>query len=128
MSLAQRLPRGLQERAAPLVRRAEAFVKNWEWTWTNAVSVALLLWFIGIGALAIIPSWWLYFADQRLGWRPCPCPDTLHFWLFKLRDVIASGLFGTPFLIMIVAAILLQRWRQRLRGSGAGSRPTGGYR
>ena len=128
MKLAERVPAGLRERAAPMVKRLETFVRNWEWTWTNAVLVSLLLWFIGIGLLAIVPSFWLYFADQKLGWRACPYPDALHFWLFKLRDVVASGLFGTPFLLMIVIPILLQRWRRRLRGGASEARPSGGYR
>ena len=125
MRLAQRMiPKGLQERAAPLVRRAEAFVRDFEWTWTKAVIASLILWFIGITALAVIPSWWLYFADETLGWRG---GEGLDFWLFKLRDIIASGLFGTPFLIMIVVPYFLQKWRRRLRGESEG-RPAGGYR
>jgi hypothetical protein len=123
-----KVPERLMERAAPLIKRAETFLREWEWTWTKAVVVSLGLWFIAIGSIAILPSWWLYFADQKLGWRPCPCPDTLHFWLFKLRDIVASGAFGTPFLVFIVAAFLLQKWRQRLRGESGVTRPTGGYR
>ena len=118
----------MQERSAPLVKRAATFVKEWEWTWTRAVIACLVLWFIAIGTLAIIPSFWLYFADQKLGWRPCPCKDTVHFFLFKLRDVVASGLFGTPFLAFIVVPLLLQKWRQKLRGESGVTRPTGGYR
>lgn len=117
----------LQERAAPMLKRAEAFVRDWEWTWTNAVLTSLLLWIVGIGFLAIIPSWWLYYAQQQLHWQPCPCPSTLAFWEFKLRDVVASGLFGTPFLMMIVIPLMLQKWRRRLRGASE-ARPTGGYR
>jgi asparagine N-glycosylation enzyme membrane subunit Stt3 len=135
MKLAERLPEGLRERLAPRIKQAETFVREWEWTWTRAVITSLILWFIGIGVLAILPSWWLYFADQtqntlfgwHLGWRPCPCPDAAHFWLNKLRDVIASGLFGTPFLLFIVVPLLLQKWRRRLRGESE-ARPTGGYR
>jgi hypothetical protein len=124
MKLAQRMiPKGLQERAQPFVKRFETFLRDFEWTWTKAVVASLLLWFIGITALAVIPSWWLYFADETLGWRNTP----EKFWLFKLRDVIASGLFGTPFVIMIVAPYFIQKWRRRLR-SESESRPTGGYR
>ena len=128
MRLAQRVPRGLQERAAPLVKRLEKLVKEWEWTWTNAVIVALVLWIVAMTFIVLLPSWWLYFAQQKLKWQPCPCTSALAFWEFKARDVVASGLFGTPFLIMIVVPLMLQKWRRRLRGSGGDTRPTGGYR
>jgi hypothetical protein len=121
-----KLPQRLTE--SPLFKRAETLVRDFEWTWTKAVVASLLLWFIAIGTLAIVPSWWLYFAGQKLGWRqPPPGVGGWDFWAFKLRDVVASGLFGTPFLIMIVAPLLLQKWRRRLR-SESESRPTGGYR
>lgn len=117
----------LRERTEPLVKRVEPAVRDFEWTWTKAAVAALLLWFIGIGTMALLPSWWLYFADQKLGWHPCPCPTAFKFWMFKLRDIVASGLYGTPFLIMIVVPYFLQKWRRRLR-SESESRPTGGYR
>jgi hypothetical protein len=121
------LPKRLQERADPLIRRTGTFVRDFEWTWTKAVLVSLLLWFLAIGFMAMLPSWWLYFADQKLGWHPCPCPSAFKFWLFKLRDVVASGLYGTVFLFFIVIPFVLQKWRRRLR-SESESRPTGGYR
>jgi len=127
VKLADRIPPRLKERAAPMVKRAETLTREFEWTWSKAVVAALALWFVGIGFLAIIPSWWLYFAQQKLGWQPCPCPSALKFWEFKARDVVASGLFGTPFLIMIVAPLMLQKWRRRLRGESE-ARPIGGYR
>ncbi len=123
MALRQRL----KERTEPLVKRVEPAVRDFEWTWTKAAVAALLLWFIGIGSMAILPSWFLYFADQKWGWHPCPCPSAFKFWMFKLRDIIASGLYGTSFLIMIVVPYFLQKWRRRLR-SESESRPTGGYR
>jgi hypothetical protein len=128
MRLALKLvPKGLQERAQPLVQRGERFLRDFEWTWTKAVMAGLTLWFVAIWAIAFIPSWWLYFASDKLGWRPCPCPSTTKFWLFKLRDFVASGLFGTPFLLFIVVPYWLQKVRRRLR-SESDSRPVGGYR
>jgi len=125
--LSERVPQRLKDRAAPRIARIEAFLKEFEWTWTKAVVAALVLWFVGILFLGMIPSWWLYFADQKLGWRQCPCPSGLKFWEFKLRDVIAAGLFSVPFGAFIVIPFLLQKWRRRLR-SQSESRPTGGYR
>jgi hypothetical protein len=124
MKLALKLiPKGLQERAQPLVRRIEQFLREFEWTWTKAVIASLLLWIFGITTIALIPSWWLYFAEQRLGWRETPQT----FFLFKLRDVIAIILFSAPFGALIVIPYYVQKWRRRLR-SESESRPTGGYR
>jgi hypothetical protein len=130
MKLATRLiPKGLQERAQPLIRRLAAFVRDFEWTWTKAVVGALVLWIIGITGIGVIPSYWLYLADQKLSWRATGCghSDTVCFWLFKARDVVASMLYTGPFITLIVVPFLLQKWRRRLR-SESESRPTGGYR
>jgi hypothetical protein len=114
VKLAIRLvPRGLQERARPHVDRFQAFVREFEWTWTKAVVASLVL--------------WLYFADQKLGWHRCPCPTTLKFFLFKARDVVAIILFSIPFGGFIMIPYHLQKLRRRLR-SESESRPTGGYR
>ena len=128
MKLALKLvPRGLQERAQPHVERFQVFVREFEWTWTKAVVFCLIMWFIAIGLIAFIPSWWLYFADQKLGWHKCPCPTTLKFFEFKARDIVAVILFSIPFGAFIVIPYALQKLRRRLR-SESESRPTGGYR
>jgi hypothetical protein len=138
MKLALRMvPRGLQERMAPRVQRAQTFVREFEWTWTKAVVASFLLWLFGIAFVAVIPSWWLYFADQTLGWRETKlCPGGLvhlilgtncGFWLFKLRDVVAIVLFSLPFGALVMVPYHLQKLRRRLR-SESESRPTGGYR
>ncbi len=133
MRLALKLvPKGMQQRAQPLVRRAETFVREWEWTWTKAVIVALALWFAGILFLAFIPSWWLYFADQTLGLRETGClggghSETTCFWMFKLRDLVAIIAFSIPFGGFIMVPYSLQKWRRRLRGESE-ARPAGGYR
>ena len=108
-------------------QRAEAFLRDFEWTWTKAVVVSLVLWFLAIGLIAFIPSWWLYFADQKLGWHKCPCPTTLKFFEFKARDIVAVILFSIPFGGFIMIPYHLQKLRRRLR-SESDSRPTGGYR
>lgn len=127
--VARLIPRGLQERAQPMIRRLAAFIRDFEWTWTKAVLVALVLWVIGITGMAVIPSYWLYLADQKLGWRPTGCghSDTVCFWLFKARDVVAAMLYSGAFITLIVVPYFVQKWRRRLR-SESESRPTGGYR
>ncbi len=121
MKLALRMvPRGLQERAAPLVRRGEEFLRNWEWTWTKAVLFSLVMWFLAFTTIGVIPSWWLYLADETLQWRS--------FWLLKLRDVVAIILFSLPLGAFIVLPYHFMNLRKKLRGETGDTRPTGGYR
>jgi hypothetical protein len=114
------LPKGLQRRLAPLGERINRFLKDWEWTWTSAVVFCVALAFVAIVFLAIIPSFWLYFADQQLRLKS--------FWMVKLKEAIAAGWITTWFAIFFLAAYLLQKQRQKLRGTGGETRPTGGYR
>jgi hypothetical protein len=114
------------------IPQAQRITRDFEWTWTKAVIASLLLWFIGMALIVIIPSYWLYFADQTLGWRETKLCDVswltnCGFWLFKLRDVVASVLFGGSFSMYILVPYYLQKQRRKLR-SESESRPTGGYR
>jgi hypothetical protein len=122
-----RLASRLQQRAAPMVERGQAFLRDFEWTWTKAVVFCLLMWFLALAFLAFIPSWWLYYASQKLGWRQCPCPSAFKFWLFESRDLVAVVLFSIPFGGFITVPYFVQKMRRRLR-SESESRPTGGYR
>ena len=76
---------------------------------------------VGIIILAVIPSFWLYFANSVLHWDAS-------FWLSKARDAIAAGWITTWFAIFFLLGYLLQEQRKRLRGTGGGTRPAGGYR
>jgi hypothetical protein len=76
--------------------------------------------FAAIIILAVIPSFWLYFADQTLQWKS--------FWTVKLKEAIAAGWITVNFALFFLAAYLLQRQRQKLRGTGGETRPSGGYR
>jgi hypothetical protein len=129
MSTAPSMFKRMQARAQPFIRRAETIIRDFEWTWSKAAVAALVLWIIGIIGMAVIPSYWLYFADQKLSWRATGCghSDTVCFWLFKLRDVVASMLYTGPFITLIVVPYFVQKWRRRLR-SESESRPVGGYR
>jgi hypothetical protein len=123
-------------RIARAKARAEAFLKSWEWTWTSAVVFSLALTFFIMITVAVIPSFWLYFADQKLKWdggaphKILPfIPWTLEgFWLKELRDAVAMGLSTGPLVTVLVAAAVLQNWRRKLRGAQSDTRPTGGYR
>jgi hypothetical protein len=90
-----KIPQGLLK----LKERTERFLRDFEWTWTKAVVFSLGLSFFCVISMAVIPSFWLYFAEQTLGW---------------------DGLSGT-------SDWRLQNWRRKLRGA-AGDRPSGGYR
>jgi hypothetical protein len=115
----------LQQRIAPARERVEGFLRAFEWTWTTAVLFSLALTFSLVITAAVMPSYWLYFADQRLHWNGA---GPHGFWLLKLRDAVAAGLFTGPVVTILVVAAALQNWRRKLRGSSGDVRPTGGYR
>jgi hypothetical protein len=115
----------LQQRIAPAKERAERFLRTFEWTWTSAVLFSLGLTFFLLITAAVIPSFWLYFADQKLHWNGA---GPLGFWLLKARDAVAAGLFTGPVVTILVIASLMQNWRRKLRGGASAARPSGGYR
>jgi hypothetical protein len=126
----------LAGRIAPVKERAEAFLKRFEWTWTNSVMFSMGLVLFLLISVAVIPSFWLYFADQILQWdggaphKILPfLPWTLDgFWLKEIRDGVAMGLSTGPLVTLLVVAAIMQNWRRKLRGASSDSRPTGGYR
>ena len=136
MKLAERLvPKGLQE-------RWETILREFEWTWTKAAIASLVLWFLAIIFIAIIPSWWLYFAGNTLHWTGPPTgaghvytPTILghqfsidtSFWLRQLGDLIAVILFTIPTVLFMVVPYFVQKQRRKLRGQDV-ARPAGGYR
>ena len=115
----------LKERIAPAKERIERFLKAFEWTWTTSVVFALGLTFFLVITAAVIPSFWLYYADQVLKWNGA---GPQGFWLLKLRDMVAAGLFTMPVIVVLIAGAIMQNWRRKLRGQTGDTRPTGGYR
>jgi cobalamin synthase len=112
-------------RLATAKTRAESFLKTFEWTWTKAVVFSLVLTFAIMITTSVIPSFWLYFADQKLKWNGAG-PNG--FWLKELRDAVAMGLATLPLIVLLVGATVMQNWRRKLRGQSGDVRPTGGYR
>ena len=113
-------------RGSPRVKeRAETFLKTFEWTWTKAVVFSLGLTFFIMISTSVVPSFWLYFADQKLKWDGSG-PNG--FWLKELRDAVAMGLATGPIITILVGAAIVQNWRRKLRGQSGDVRPTGGYR
>jgi hypothetical protein len=132
----------MRQRTSGLKARTEAFLRAFEWTWTSAVLFSLTLTFFLLISAAIMPSFWMYFAEQKLGWAG---PTDLEAFLkqpfgtsltdplssegyLMVRDAIAMGLSTVPLILVLVLSSALQNWRKKLRGSDAGSRPSGGYR
>src|SRR5438309_11058352 len=97
-SSAPPLPKPLEKLAAPFIPPIEAILRGFEWNWTKASIAALLLWFLAIGFIGVIPSWWLYYAPSTLQWTgPPPAP----FWLKQLRGVVATGLVSAPTVVFL---------------------------
>jgi hypothetical protein len=130
-------------------RHVEAFLRDFEWTWTSAVLFSMALLFFLLISAGVMASWWLYYAEQKLGWQgPTdleaflrdpfntgggPLSRESFLWLsneglLMLRDAIAMGLSTGPIITVLVVSALLQNWRRRLRGESGDVRPTGGYR
>lgn len=114
--------------------RVEAFLKSFEWSWTTAVLFSFALVFFLLITTSVIPSFWLYYADQTLKWdgaAPQQLLWTLNidgYWLKELRDAVAMGLSTLPIIVVLVGGAIMQNWRRKLRGQTGDVRPTGGYR
>ena len=115
-----KVPQGL----VTLKDRAEPIVKSFEWTWTKAVLFCLGLAFFSVITMAVIPSFWLYFAEQKLGWGGISGTSN---WRPLARDFVAVNLAIGPFVTVVVAGAIMQNWRRKLRGASA-ERAAGGYR
>ena len=115
----------LPNQVVRLKEHAEPFLREFEWTWTSATIFSLGIVFYLMISMAVVPSFWLYFADQQLGWDGSG-PNG--FWLAQARDAVAMGLSTGPFVTILVVSAAMQNWRRRLRGQTGDSRPTGGYR
>jgi hypothetical protein len=130
-------------------RHVEAFLRDFEWTWTSAVLFSMALLFFLLISAGVMASWWLYYAEQKLGWQGptdleaflrdpfntggSPLSRESFLWLsneglLMLRDAIAMGLSTGPIITVLVVSALLQNWRRKLRGESGDVRPTGGYR
>src|SRR4029453_17885105 len=94
-------------------QRVDPFLRTFEWTWTSAVLVALALLFFSLITMVVLPPFWMYFAEQKLGWGGRSGGGD---WSLEIRDAIAMGLTTGPFVTVLVVSALLQNHRRRLRG------------
>ena len=114
------IPKVLERRLQPVIDRWNAFLIEWDWTWTKAVLFSLGFWLFTIVSTSVIPSWWLYFAET-IGWNRS-------FWLAKLSDFIGANLVIGPVVTVIVAGYFIQKQSRKVKGQAGDSRPSGGYR
>ena len=77
------------DRVLELKQRVEPRIRDFEWTWTNAVLFAVAFGFFSVISMAVIPSFWLYFAEQKLGWDGLSGTSD---WRPLARDAVAAGL------------------------------------
>jgi type II secretory pathway component PulF len=116
------IPKGVERRLRPYMRRGEGFLRDWEWTWTTAFVAGIVISFFALLTLAVVPSWWLYFAEQELGWT------SENRLLLTLRDIFAVGWLSVWAGFFVVTFFKLQVIRRRLRGEKQADRYSGGYR
>ena len=114
------IPKAIERRLRPWIKRGEEFARTWEWTWTSAFIAGVGISFFAITTLAVVPSWWLYFADQTLKWRSR--------LMITLRDIVALGWLTVWAGFFVVTAFKVQVIRRRLRGEKQAERYSGGYR
>ena len=85
--------------SAPEERRSgRSSSEDFEWTWTNAVVFSLGFSFFCVITMAVIPSFWLYFAEQTLGWDGLSGTGD---WRPLARDAVAEGLATGPFITVV---------------------------
>jgi formate hydrogenlyase subunit 3/multisubunit Na+/H+ antiporter MnhD subunit len=116
------IPKVLERRLRPMVKRGEEFLRDWEWTWTTAFIAGVVISFAAITAMAVIPSWMLYFSEKELGATKA---DRLRL---TIRDMVVTGYVTVVTGVFVVTAYKLQVIRRRLRGEAQAERFSGGYR
>ena len=89
--------------------------------WVQLSLLSLGLFAAMIVVFAIIPSFWLYFADGTLKWTS--------FWLNKLRDVIVTGYYVVVLGAAIAGVVTWNKRHPKILPSGEDKREaTGGYK
>ena len=131
-----------KQRAGGVKARIENFLEAFEWTWTRAVTFSLALVFFLLISTAVMPSFWMYFAEQKIGWaRPhrhrgvpaCPLRHLDH------EPAVPQGYLRSATRSRWASRRCRSSWcwwcRPSCRTGGASSaaasgdaRPTGGYR
>ena len=116
------IPKVLERRLRPVMKRGEELLRDWEWTWTTAFIAGLIISFAAITSMAVIPSWMLYFAEEKFEATPA------NRVALTIRDIVVTGYLTVVVGVFVVTAYKLQVIRRRLRGESQAERYSGGYR
>jgi type II secretory pathway component PulF len=116
------IPKSVERRLQPLKERGDEFLRTFEWTWTAAFIVGILVSFLAFLTLAVVPSWWLNFTNQTLRW------STNNRLLLTIRDLVALGWLSVWAGAFVITAYKVQVYRRKLRGERQAERYSGGYR
>jgi hypothetical protein len=116
------IPKVLERRLRPIMKRGEEFLRDFEWTWTTAFIGGVLISFAAITAWAVIPSFLLYFAEQSL---EATAANRIRL---TIRDIVVTGYLTVAVGVFVVTAYKLQVIRRKLRGESQAERYSGGYR
>jgi hypothetical protein len=116
------IPKAVERRLRPLMRRGEDFLKTWEWTWTTAFIAGIGISFLALTTMAVIPSWMLYFAEQQLD---ATAANRLRL---TIRDIVVIGYLSVVAGAFVITAYKIQVMRRKLRGEQQAERYSGGYR
>ncbi len=114
------IPKGIERRLPALRERGERLVREWEWTWTSAFVAGVAISFVAMTTLAIVPSWWLFYADEQLEWRTR--------FQITIRDLVVLAWLNLWGGLFVITAYKVQVLRRRLRGERQAERYAGGYR
>ncbi|MFN2614412.1 MAG: hypothetical protein ABR552_06275 [Actinomycetota bacterium] len=109
--------------------------------WVKATLAAFGMSLIGLFLLAILPSWWLYFADGRLGWRGNGCvainpfasgtahADAISCYKQTLKDLVVVIENAVVVGILVVGFLMYQKKFPRQLAAGEPKpEATGGYK
>ena len=97
--------------------------------WVRASLAMLGLSILGIRVLAIWPSWWLYFADGKLGWGGQGCVE-IDLQCFKqaAKDTVVVIENAVVLGAFVVGFILWQKKHPKQFASGESKPEGGGYK
>lgn len=97
--------------------------------WVRAGLAAMGMSILGIWLLAILPSWWLYYADGRLKWggQGCAVID-LQCLKQTLKDLLVVVENGAVLVALVVGFLFWQRKFPKQLAPGESKPESGGYK
>jgi hypothetical protein len=98
----------------------------------SAVTFALVLVFFLLISTSIMPSFWMYYAEQKIGWAGPPTSKRSCDWHLDREPVVAAGLpdprrprwASSRCVLVLVLSAALQNWRK----SSAAASPAPAHR